>query len=42
MNVTGNLRALFANLEMTGNDVYPYSATLSPSLVFRDVDFSGA
>jgi len=42
MNVTGNLRDLFSRLEMVGNDVYPYSATLSPSLVFGGVDFSGA
>ena len=42
MNVTGNLRDLFSRLEMVGNDVYPYSSTLSPSLVFSDVDFSGA
>lgn len=41
MNVTGNLRDLFTRLEMVGNDVYPYSSTLSPSLVFADVDFSG-
>jgi len=42
MNVTGNLRELFSRLELTGNDIYPYSTTLSPSLVFSDVDFSGA
>jgi len=42
MNVTGNLRNLFSRLDMVGNDVYPYSSTLSPSLVFSDVDFSGA
>ena len=42
MNVTGNLRDLFSRLELVGNDVYPYSTTLSPSLVFADVDFSGA
>ncbi len=42
MNVTGNLRDLFSRLEMVGNDVYPYSSTLAPSLVFTDVDFSGA
>lgn len=41
MNVTGNLRDLFGRLEIVGNDVYPYSSTLSPSLVFADVDFSG-
>lgn len=42
MNVTGNLKDLFARLEMVGNDPYPYSSTLAPSLVFTDVDFSGA
>lgn len=42
MNVTGNLLDLFSRLERVGNDVYPYSATLSPSLLFADVDFSGA
>ena len=42
MNVTGNLKDLFARLEAVGNDPYPYSATLAPSLVFTDVDFSGA
>ena len=42
MNVTGNLRDLFSRLQLVGNDPYPYSTTLSPSLVFADVDFSGA
>ena len=42
MNVTGNLKDLFGRLELVGNDVYPYSSTLSPSLVFGGVDFSGA
>jgi PmbA protein len=42
MNVTGNLRDLFNQLVLVGNDPYPYSTTLSPSLVFADVDFSGA
>jgi len=42
MNVTGNLLSLFGRLEMVGNDPYPYSTTLAPSLVFADVDFSGA
>jgi PmbA protein len=41
MNVTGNLRDLFNRLVLVGNDPYPYSTTLSPSLVFADVDFSG-
>jgi len=39
---TGRLGHLFSRLEMVGNDVYPYATTLSPSLVFADVDFSGA
>ena len=42
MNVTGNLRQLFSRLELTGNDLYPYATILAPSLVFTDVDFSGA
>ena len=42
MNVTGNLRELFSRLELVGNDTYPYSSTLTPSLVFSGVDFSGA
>lgn len=42
MNVTGNLRDLFLQLDAVGNDPYPYSSTLAPSLVFGDVDFSGA
>jgi PmbA protein len=42
MNITGNLRDLFSHLEAVGNDVYPYSPTLSPSLLFSEVDFSGA
>ncbi len=41
MNVTGNLKDLFTRLEAVGNDPYPYSTTLAPSLVFSDVDFSG-
>ena len=41
MNVTGNLKDLFGRLEQVGNDPYPYSTTLAPSLVFADVDFSG-
>ena len=41
MNVTGNLVDLFSRLELVGNDIYPYSSTLAPSLVFSDVDFSG-
>ncbi len=42
MNVTGNLLSLFQRLAAVGNDPYPYSTTLAPSMVFSDVDFSGA
>jgi PmbA protein len=42
MNVTGNLRELFGRLVALGNDPYPYSTTLAPSLLFDEVDFSGA
>lgn len=40
MNVTGNLKGLFARLSATGNDPYPYSQVRSPTLVFEGVDFS--
>jgi PmbA protein len=42
MNVTGNLPALFAKLTALGNDPYPYSSLRAPTLVFEDVQFSGA
>lgn len=42
INVTGNLRRLFTRLEALGNDPYPYATTLAPSMVFAEVDFSGA
>ena len=43
MNVTGNIVELFAHLvELVGNDRGSYSSTLAPSLVFDDVNFSGA
>ena len=42
MNITGNLKKLFARLEAVGNDPYPYSTTLAPSLAFSHVDFAGA
>ncbi len=42
MNVTGNLIDLFANLAEIGNDPWPYASTLVPTLVFEDVQFSGA
>lgn len=42
MNVTGDLESLFASLVEIGNDPWPYSATRCPTLVFENVDFSGA
>ncbi len=42
MNATGNLRTLFSQLVAVGNDPFPYSTVLAPSLTFADVDFSGA
>lgn len=41
MNVTGNLVTLFSSLSEVGNDPWPYSRTLTPTLVFEDVQFSG-
>ncbi len=41
MNVTGNLLALLANLTAVGSDPYPFSSVRSPTLVFREVEFSG-
>lgn len=42
MNVTGNLLELFSRLAEVGNDPWPYSALRAPTLVFEDVQFSGA
>lgn len=42
MNVTGNLATLFQSLVAVGNDPWIYTATRVPTLVFKDVDFSGA
>lgn len=41
MNVTGNLLTLFNSLEAVGNDPWKYSVLKAPTLVFRDVSFSG-
>jgi PmbA protein len=41
MNVTGNLVTLFEHLRGVGNDPWPYSSLLAPTLVFDEVDFSG-
>lgn len=42
MNITGNLLDLFSRLVAVGNDPWPYSSTLAPTLVFEGVQFSGA
>lgn len=42
MNVTGNIPALYRSLFAVGNDPYPYSSLRAPTLVFQDVQFSGA
>ena len=42
MNISGNLLDLFMNLEEVGNDPFQYSSRLVPSLLFKNVQFSGA
>lgn len=41
MNITGSFRTFWDQLVEAGNDPYPYSSVQSPTLVIRDVDFSG-
>nr|MCU0711779.1 TldD/PmbA family protein [Pirellula sp.] len=42
MNVTGNLLTLFQSLIAVGNDPWKYSPLKAPTLVFEEVNFSGA
>jgi len=42
MNVTGNLLTLFQSLVAVGNDPWRFSPLKAPTLVFEDVNFSGA
>ena len=42
MNVTGNLKTLFQQIAEIGNDPWPYSSIRAPTLVFENVQFSGA
>lgn len=42
MNISGNFKNLWNQLIETGNDPYPYSSSQTPTLAFRDVDFSGS
>ena len=41
MNITGNLLGLWGNLTHVGNDPFPYSSMLVPTLAFADIQFSG-
>jgi PmbA protein len=42
MNITGNMKELWSNIEETGNDVFRSTSWLAPSILFNGVDFSGA
>ncbi len=41
MNITGNMKDLWMNVVELGNDVNTNSSWLTPSILFKDVDFSG-
>lgn len=41
MNITGNMLQLWSNISEIGNDVNTNSSWLTPSILFKDVDFSG-
>ncbi|MFO7891120.1 MAG: TldD/PmbA family protein [bacterium] len=41
MNITGNALRLWNNLIEVGNDPFPYSSVQTPTLVFKEVFFSG-
>jgi len=41
MNVSGNLLTLFQRLSAVGDDPWPFSSVISPTLIFDDVQFSG-
>jgi PmbA protein len=42
MNITGNMKDLWSGIIETGNDVYRKTSWLTPSVLFSNVDFSGA
>ena len=42
MNITGNMKELWAKIGEVGNDVNENSSWLIPSILFEGVDFSGA
>lgn len=41
MNISGNAKEFWKKLTELGNDPYKYSSLLSPTLMFKDIDFSG-
>jgi PmbA protein len=41
MNITGNMKDLWSNIGEMGNDVNKSSSWLTPSVVFKSVDFRG-
>ncbi|MBI2569220.1 MAG: TldD/PmbA family protein [Candidatus Schekmanbacteria bacterium] len=42
MNLAGNFLSLFSRLVALGNDPWPYTSIRSPTLVFDDIQLSGA
>ncbi len=42
MNISGNHLELWKKLAAVGNDPYPYSSMLTPTLVFEGVQFAGS
>jgi len=42
MNITGNLMTMFERLSEVGNDPWRWGTNLTPTLVFDDIQFSGA
>ncbi len=41
MNISGNNREFWNHLTEMGNDPYPFTSNRVPSMLFKDVDFSG-
>lgn len=41
MNITGNMLTLWSNIEEIGNDINTSSSWRTPSIIFKNVDFSG-
>ena len=42
MNIAGNQKDFWKRLVAVGSDPFPYSAMLTPTLVFEGVQFAGA